>query len=101
MKDRQPKLTPQTAAVLDQLVQNERLSGADIGRKTALKSGTLYPLLFRLEEAGWLTSEWETAEPIDLGRPRRRYYSVTGVGRAHVRDAAKEHAAIFGRLALS
>jgi DNA-binding PadR family transcriptional regulator len=47
--------------------------------KAAGRSGpTVYKILERLAEAGWLTSRWdETAEP---GLPRRRYYRLTGEG---------------------
>ncbi|WP_434693696.1 PadR family transcriptional regulator [Glutamicibacter sp. Je.9.36] len=41
---------------------------------TGLKTGTVYPILERLEDAGWITSEWDT----DLSRkgPRRRYFKL-------------------------
>lgn len=56
------------------------LSGAEIGRQVDLGSGTLYPLLRRLENAGWLKSEWEEVDPSEVGRPRRRLYKLTGHG---------------------
>lgn len=99
--NREPKVTPQAALVLDTLLHGRRLSGADIGKLTKLKSGTLYPLLLRLEQAAWLQSEWETEDPRQLGRPRRRYYLVTGKGAAHARAAGARNAEIFGRLACS
>jgi DNA-binding PadR family transcriptional regulator len=45
----------------------------------SLKQGTLYPVLYRLEEAGLLRAEWEA----DNGRrgPRRRIYHLTDKGR--------------------
>jgi DNA-binding PadR family transcriptional regulator len=101
MNERQPKLTPQTALVLDVLLDQPGLSGADIARRSKLKSGTIYPLLLRLEEAGWVRSAWEEGDPRQLGRPRRRFYSVTGVGVAHAKDAASRQASLFGRLAFS
>ena len=44
-----------------------------------LKEGTLYPVLYRLEQAGLLRAEWEA----DNGRrgPRRRIYHLTDKGR--------------------
>jgi len=39
--------------------------------------GTLYPVLYRLEEAGWAETEWETR---DRGAPRK-YYRITEPGR--------------------
>jgi DNA-binding PadR family transcriptional regulator len=56
------------------------LYGLELMDQTGLKSGTLYPVLARLEEAGWATSSWEDADPRDAGRPRRRYYELTGLG---------------------
>jgi PadR family transcriptional regulator, regulatory protein PadR len=55
-------------------------SGAEIARATGIGSGTLYPLLARLEAAGWCASEWEAISPSEAGRPRRRFYTLTGVG---------------------
>jgi PadR family transcriptional regulator PadR len=65
-------------------------SGAEIARSTKLASGTLYPILLRLEEAGWAESHWEPGDPHDLGRPRRRFYKVTGIGASRARSALKE-----------
>lgn len=51
----------------------------------ALQAGTLYPILAKMQEAGWLVSQWETEEDArkdtDLpGRAVRRYYTVTTEG---------------------
>jgi PadR family transcriptional regulator, regulatory protein PadR len=43
-----------------------------------LKEGTLYPVLYRLEEAGQVTTEWITP---DRGVPRK-YYVITDAGRS-------------------
>jgi PadR family transcriptional regulator, regulatory protein PadR len=75
------------------------LSGAEISRETRLASGTLYPMLMRLEQCGWLTSRWEIEDPQVLGRPRRRYYRVTGVGETRARASARELEPVVGRLA--
>jgi DNA-binding PadR family transcriptional regulator len=56
------------------------ISGAEISRTTKLASGTLYPILLRLERACWLESWWEHEAPQELGRPRRRFYRVTALG---------------------
>jgi PadR family transcriptional regulator PadR len=56
------------------------MSGADVMRAARLTSGTIYPLLIRLEEAGILACRWEKQKPADLGRPRRRLYSLTSTG---------------------
>ncbi len=41
-----------------------------------LNQGTLYPALLRLEQRGWITSEWGTSE----NNRRARYYSITRLG---------------------
>jgi PadR family transcriptional regulator PadR len=67
-----------------------RRSGAEIHVATGVSSGTLYPLLVRLEEAGWLSSQWEQIDPVQEGRPRRRYYSITGAGQLAARQALSQ-----------
>lgn len=58
----------------------EPISGADIINQKKLFSGTLYPLLDRLNAAGWLKSRWEEIDPSVVGRPRKRLYQFTGEG---------------------
>jgi DNA-binding PadR family transcriptional regulator len=70
--------------------KQDETSGAEIGRATDLASGTLYPILFRLEEAGWLVSRWEAGDPSELGRPRRRLYRVTGIGARRAKSAFRD-----------
>lgn len=58
----------------------DRQYGYDLMQATGLASGTLYPLLMRFEQEGWLISEWEAVEPSAEKRPRRRLYRITGSG---------------------
>lgn len=53
--------------------------GYDLMRAAKLPSGTLYPMLARLEEEGLVESQWEPAGQPG-GRPPRRYYQLTGEG---------------------
>jgi DNA-binding PadR family transcriptional regulator len=54
--------------------------GYDLMKAAKLPSGTLYPMLARLQDQGLITSEWEP-QPADAGgRPPRRYYQLTGDG---------------------
>jgi PadR family transcriptional regulator PadR len=88
----EPRITTQTLKVLTALMSRTQddVSGADIGRSTKLASGTLYPILMRLEDAGWVESRWERDSPQELGRPRRRFYKITGVGMKKARLAFRE-----------
>jgi DNA-binding PadR family transcriptional regulator len=54
--------------------------GMKLSEELDLRSGTVYPLLARLERAGWLESVWENIDPSEEGRPRRRLYRLTGQG---------------------
>lgn len=68
----------------------ENYSGAEISRAVCVGSGTLYPFLARLEKAGWLRSEWEVVDPSESGRPRRRFYRLTGLGQTNSAKALVE-----------
>lgn len=67
-------------ACLDRSSQS--LYGYELMQITGLASGTLYPILMRFEDAGWLSSVWEVADPKEAGRPRRRLYRITGAGQS-------------------
>jgi PadR family transcriptional regulator PadR len=57
----------------------EQRYGYDLMRAAKLPSGTLYPMLARLEDEGLVESQWEpTGQP--GGRPPRRYYQLTADG---------------------
>jgi len=60
--------------------------GFDIMDATGLQSGTVYPILRRLEAAGLVRSKWEAVTNArDEQRPPRRYYQVTGAGSRELR----------------
>ncbi len=62
--------------------------GFDIMDATGLQSGTVYPILRRLEAAGLVRSRWEAVTNArDEQRPPRRYYQVTGAGSRELRTA--------------
>jgi PadR family transcriptional regulator, regulatory protein PadR len=64
--------------------------GLEVCRDTGLPSGTVYPILMRLEQAGWLDSAWEEVDPREAKRPRRRFYRLTGEGVRHARAALND-----------
>jgi DNA-binding PadR family transcriptional regulator len=62
---------------------------------TALPSGTVYPILRRLEAEGCVRSRWEKeGEARKEQRPPRRYYELTSHGRAIAQDAASKYRAV-------
>lgn len=50
----------------------------------AIKEGTLYPVLYRLEDGGYITSSW-AQEPARRGA-QRKYYAITPAGREQLRQ---------------
>lgn len=94
-QDRDVRMSLQTLRVLEAFLENpsDELSGADVQKRGGLASGTLYPILLRLESAGWFVSRWETIDPARAGRPRRRLYRLTPSGLKR----ASEVFASFGR----
>lgn len=73
-------LSKQARAVLAALLDaRDRWShGYDLARLAGIKSGTLYPLLIRLEAQGYLLAEWQP--PAEPGRPPRHAYRLTARG---------------------
>ncbi|HEX8573557.1 MAG TPA: helix-turn-helix transcriptional regulator [Allosphingosinicella sp.] len=53
--------------------------GYELASLTGIRSGTLYPLLIRLEAQGYLDAEWQ--QPAAAGRPPRHAYRLTAAGR--------------------
>lgn len=62
--------------------------GYDLCRRADIRSGTLYPLLIRLQAQGHLEAEWQ--EPAEPGRPPRHAYRLTESGRQLARDNPPE-----------
>ena len=63
----------------------QEMYGLQICAAAGLPSGTIHPILARLEGLGWLQSRWEDASPREEGRPRRRYYRLTEDGAEQAR----------------
>jgi DNA-binding PadR family transcriptional regulator len=94
-------MTYNTALVL-LVLRAGRRHGFELVAELRLSSGTVYPILRKLEEMGLLASEWEDAtEAHRQGRPRRRYYELTRAGQARAVDAVEtfqRHQRTFARL---
>ena len=67
--------------------------GLELARSTGLKTGTVYPILERLEAEGLVDSRWEQIDPACAGRPRRRFYRLNGYGVYEARQILVEHGA--------
>lgn len=101
MASRTPRITTQTLAILSMMLSDPIAEwyGLDLSDRVRLEPGTIYPILRRLLEVGWLTRRWEDIDPSEEGRPRRRLYRLTGVGERAAREAIEEHLAMLARAA--
>ena len=81
----------------------EPMHGLGISRRIAqvtkgtfqVKPGSLFPALHRMEEAGWLTSEWGESE----NNRRAKYYQLTREGRRRLKEEVDEWARIVTAMA--
>lgn len=80
------KPSAQTIAVLNVLLgaAPDWRHGYDLITNAGLSSGTLYPLLIRLANRGFLETRWEAAT--HPGRPPRHLYRLTGAGIAYATE---------------
>ncbi|HET8546527.1 MAG TPA: helix-turn-helix transcriptional regulator, partial [Bryobacteraceae bacterium] len=62
----------------------------DLCQQTGLKAGSMYPILIRLADRGWLETCWETEIP--AGRPPRHLYRLTRAGLTLARELAAKRA---------
>lgn len=76
------KLTAPLERVLRVLVADPSAPhyGYDLMKAAKLPSGTLYPMLARLQQEGLVDSAWEDQRPDAGGRPPRKYYRLTAEG---------------------
>ena len=96
-------MTLPTQLVLRQLMDepSREMYGLEICSAAGLPSGTIHPILARLEKVGWLESRWEEVDPAEQGRPKRRYYRLKPDAIAHVQAAlhrAEASVKALGRL---
>ena len=77
-----------TMALILQVIDHGYRYGFDIMTITGLASGTVYPALRRLEDAGLVVSKWERPSIAQAEqRPPRKYYEVTKTGQAALKEA--------------
>ncbi|MET7334350.1 helix-turn-helix transcriptional regulator [Nonomuraea sp. NPDC005650] len=99
------RITQPTLDVLEVLIaafdDNEQIYGWAIMKATKRAGPTVYKVLDRLEDARWISGEWEELGPDEPG-PRRRFYRLTGEGAPAARAllAKRRPAALKPRPAL-
>ena len=81
-----------TMALTLQAIENGYGYGFDIMDATGLPSGTVYPALRRMEEAGLVVSRWENAAVAQKEqRPPRKYYELSKSGQRALADATSRY----------
>jgi PadR family transcriptional regulator, regulatory protein PadR len=84
------RVTDATLDVLELLLgADQELYGLKIAKATGRPTGSVFPILARLEQVGWVTSEWESGDP-DAKGPRRRFYRLSGAGLPGARDLVSQ-----------
>lgn len=82
------RLTPATLDVIEALVDAPAsIWGLRIVAVTGRPAGSVYPILERLERAGWVESEWENAP--ERSGPRRRLYRLNSDGAESAREVLR------------
>ena len=80
-----------TMAMILQALENGHKYGLEVMAVTGLASGTVYPALRRLEDAGYVDSSWEPQSmAVAEQRPARKYYEVTKEGGEALAEARKK-----------
>jgi PadR family transcriptional regulator PadR len=82
-------------AFLDDVTESRY--GYDLMRETGFPSGKLYPILARLQQAGWLVREREDIDPAAERRPARTLYRLSSTGVVAARQELAILAAEFGQ----
>ncbi len=92
------KLTGQLERVLRVLVADPSAAhyGYDLMKAAKLPSGTLYPMLARLQQEGLVDSQWEDQRTGAGGRPPRKYYRLTAEGARVARLELANASAVSG-----
>jgi DNA-binding PadR family transcriptional regulator len=89
------RITSQTEDILAMFMSDPEaeLSAAEIEIATKIKKGTVYPAMTRMTRFKWVEWRWEEIDPKVAGRPRKRFYKLTGQGERAAREIASEAAA--------
>lgn len=85
------RITPATVDVLTSLIESVGSASGSWGLRIIKQSsrppGTVYPILERLERAGWVKSAWEDDD--QRPGPRRRLYTLTQDGEIAARETVR------------
>jgi DNA-binding PadR family transcriptional regulator len=88
------RLTHSTLRIIRVFLETpmEEFCGSDLMDLANVSPGVVYPFLVKWEEEGLLKARWEEQDASDLGRPRKRFFKLTGAGKSAAREAFKPFA---------
>jgi PadR family transcriptional regulator PadR len=87
-----PRPTGLRTSLVMRAIDEGHRHGADIMQATGQGGGTVYKVLRRLEDRGLIEGRWEDAVKAERQRrPRRRYYRLTGDGRAELQASLERY----------
>lgn len=95
-------MTLTTQLVLRALLADpgREMYGREIMQAASLATGTVYPILARLEAEGWISVRDEEIDKHAEGRPKRRYYQLTTKGAEEAGTAMSRASTQLARLGL-
>lgn len=95
-------MTLTTQLVLRALLADpgREMYGREIMQAASLATGTIYPILARLQAEGWVSVREETIDKHAEGRPARRYYQLTAKGTEEAGEAMSRAATQLSRLGI-
>ncbi|SUD49547.1 transcriptional regulator, Acidobacterial, PadR-family [Nocardia otitidiscaviarum] len=94
------RITPTVASVLREFLEDPSRSryGFELMKCCEIPSGSLYPILARLERAAWIIGQSESIDPVKEGRPPRKHYRLTETGTVAARAALANFSAHLDKL---
>jgi PadR family transcriptional regulator, regulatory protein PadR len=91
------RVTDATLDVLEVLLHGGGdLYGLKIAKAAGRPTGSVFPILAKLEDCGWVASEWETGDRAARG-PRRRFYELSPDGLIQARQLLTERRGTVAR----
>ncbi|MGI9070287.1 MAG: PadR family transcriptional regulator [Bryobacteraceae bacterium] len=98
MSRRRRRASDQTLLIVESLLSDRQAwkYGYSLSQQTGLPSGTLYPILMRLADSGFLDTKW--TDPEREGRPPRHVYRLSVSGACWAREALTNRTILASKL---
>ena len=95
----QVQVSPEFLKILEFFCGNDGwYTGSDVMRVTGLSAGTVYPMVVRMQRAGWLDRRVESIDPVIEKRLPRRFYHISDIGRKNAEKLPRSEAGMDGNI---